>query len=146
MAIGKNILNVFPGISRYVDLMHEAPGADALVNAVSEYLASWSKQKIENLQKLDGGWGPFDKNGRPTRLRTVADATWIGDTVHRQLVALEEAGIAPNPELEELDLFFSIAKQVVEDRLAGRSREDSGAPRRGAYPQWAKGNTGKRQS
>jgi hypothetical protein len=145
MAIAKNVLNVFPDMNRYVRLMHAASGTDEFVTAVSAYLASWSKAKIENLQKVDGGWGPFDKNGQPTRLRTLADVAWIGDTVRRQMVALTQAGIAPNPELVELDLCLAIAKQVVEHRLAGRSREDSAAPRRGEYPHWVASETGKRQ-
>lgn len=145
MAIGKKILNVFPGMNRYVGLMHAAPGADAFVNAVSEYLASWPRQKIENLQRVDGGWGPFDENGRPTRLRTLADVVWIGDTVRRHFVALKEAGIAPNPELVELEQCLSVARQLAEDRLAGRSRADPGAPHWGAGPQQADSKTGKRQ-
>jgi hypothetical protein len=129
MAISENSLDSFPGINRYASLIDAASEAKDLVNAVSEYLASWPKEKIENLQRVDGGWGPFDKYGQPTRLRTVADVSWIGDTVRRQLVALKEAGIALNPELVELDLFFSIAKQVAEDRIPISSRKHSGAPR-----------------
>jgi len=134
MAVTENSPDSFPGIGRYVSLIHAASEPEDLVDAMSEYLASWSKHKIENLQRVDGGWGPFDKYGQSTRLRTMAHVTWIGDTVRRQLVALKDVGMAPNPELIELDVVFSIAKQVVEDRLAGRSREDFAAPRRGAYP------------
>jgi len=146
MAIAKNILEFFPGMNRYLGLMQAASGAEEFVDAVSDYLASWSKRKIENLQKVDGGWSPFDRNGQPTRFRTVADITWMGDTVRRQLVALKEAGIAPNPELVELDMFFSAAKQVVDHRLAVRSPEDSTASRRGANPERAEGGTRKRES
>jgi hypothetical protein len=145
MAIGKKILNVFPGMNRYVGLMHAAPGADAFVNAVSEYLASWPKDKIENLQRVDGGWGPFDENGRPTRLRTMADVVWIGDTVRRHFVALKEAGIAPNPELVELEQCLSVARQLAQDRLAGKSHADRGAPHWGAGPQQTDSKTGRRQ-
>jgi hypothetical protein len=131
MAINENSLDSFPDINRYLSLIDAASEVEDLVDAVSEYLASWPKEKIENLQRVDGGWGPFDKYGQPTRLRTVADVTWIGDTVRRQLVALMEAEIALNPELVELDLFFSIAKQVAEDRISISSRKHSGAPRWG---------------
>jgi len=135
MVIAKNIRAYFPRMNRYLGLMRAASDPGEFVNAVSEYLASWPKQKVEDLQKVDGGWGPFDKNMQPIPLGTVAGVTWIGDTVRRQLVALREAGVAPSPELIELDLFFFIAKQVAQNRLAARSREDSAAPRRGAYPQ-----------
>jgi hypothetical protein len=131
MAINENSLDSFPDINRYLSLLDAASEVEDLVDAVSEYLASWPKEKIENLQRVDGGWGPFDKYGQPTRLRTAADVSWIGDTVRRQLVALTDAGIALNPELVELDLFLSIAKQVAEDRIPISSRKHSGAPRWG---------------
>jgi hypothetical protein len=136
--INEETLESLPGMDRYLDLMHAASGVGEFVNAVGEYLASWSKPKIENLQKVDGGWGPFDRHGQPTRLRTVADVTRIGDALRRQLVALKEAGIALNPELLEVDLFFFAATQVAEDQMAVKSHGYGAAVRRGAYLQYAK--------
>jgi len=133
MVFANIIRDHFPSMNRYLGLMRAASGPEEYVNAVSEYLAGWPKQKVESLQKVDGGWGPFEKNMQPMRLCTVADVTWMGDAVRRQLVALKDAGVAPNPELVELDLFFYIAKRVAQDRLAARPREDSAAPRQGAY-------------
>jgi len=118
MVIPSNIRHHFPSINRYLGVMRTASNPEGFVNAVSEYLASWPKQKIKRLQRDDGGWGPFDVYGRSTQLRTVADVTRVGDAVRGQLVALKEIGVEPYPELVELDLFFFIAKQVAQDRRA----------------------------
>jgi hypothetical protein len=117
------------GFDRYVRLVNAASDAEELIHAVSEYLASWPEQRIEKLQTVDGGWGPFDKYGHLARLRTVADVTLIGENVCRQLVALKEVGVEPNPELVELDQFFSVAKQVAESHIAITSRKYTGNPR-----------------
>jgi len=138
MAISENSRDSIPGIDRYVRLINAASEAGEFINAAINYLASWPKQKIENLQRVDGGWGPFDKYGQLTRLRTVADVTSISEAVHSQLVALKEVGFEPNPELVELDQFFSVAKQVAEDRIAITSRKYSGNPHWSDYPQWTK--------
>jgi hypothetical protein len=146
MAIAENRLDSLLDINPYVSRLYAVGEAEDFVNALSEYLASWSKQKIENLQRLNGGWGPFNYDGQPARLRTVADVTWKGDMVRRQLVALKEAGFTPNPELVELDQFFSIAKQVAEDRVAISSRKYSGIPRWSDHPRRSKGQASSRDS
>ncbi len=136
MTITENTLDCLPGMNRYLSSMRAASGPEDIIDTMRKYLAGWSTHKIDNLQKIDGGWGPFDRNRQPTRLRTVADVLWIGDTVRRHRAALNEAGIAPNPELIELDLFCNVARRAVEDRVAARSRATSAAPRRGTYPLW----------
>lgn len=136
MANTENILDALPGMNRHMRSMRAASGAEEIVDAMRKYLAGWSTHKIDNLQKIDGGWGPFDRNRQPARLSTVGDVLWIGESVRRHRFALSEAGIAPNPELVELDLFCCVARQAVENRVAVRSRTLLAAPRGGAYPQW----------
>jgi hypothetical protein len=138
LVVTENALESLRDMNRYLGLLHAASGPGEFVNAVSEYLASWSKPKIENLQKVDGGWGPFANGLRPRPFRTVAAIVGIGDTVRRQLASLKEAGIALNPELLEVDLFFFAATQVAEDQMAVKSHGYGAAARRGAYPQYAK--------
>jgi hypothetical protein len=138
LVVTENALESLRDMDRYLGLLHAASGPGEFVNAVSEYLASWSKPKIENLRKVDGGWSPFANDVRPTPFRTVAAAIGIGDSVRRQLAALKEAGIALNPELLELDLFFFAATQVAEVQMAVKSLDYGTAARRGAYPQYAK--------
>lgn len=125
MARAENSLSRFPPIYPYVRRIYAASEADDLVDAVSEYLASWSNHKI---QRVDGGWGPVDRYGRSRRLRSVADINRIGERVRRQRVALEEVGIVPNPEFVELDLLLSIAKRVAGDRMAITSRKNAWSP------------------
>jgi len=134
MAITENILDFIPSIDRYVSLIRAATDAEDLVNAVREYLASWSERKIGNLQRIDGGWGPFDRYGQVVRLRTVADVSRIGETVRRQIVALKAVEIALNPEIVELDRFFSIAREVADERAAISARKYAATPGWGDRP------------
>ena len=122
MATTEYVLNSLTDMDRYVRLMAAAPGAEGIVNAVSGYLAGWSKDRIRNLQKVDGGWGPFDERLQPAPIHGLADVPRICDSVRKQCLALKEAGIAPTPELLELDLFLFFARQVVEDRGPVKSR------------------------
>ncbi|MGH9578403.1 MAG: hypothetical protein ACRD3R_13265, partial [Terriglobales bacterium] len=124
-------LTALTDMDRHVRLMTAATGPEGILNAVNDYLAGWSVDRIRNLQKIDGGWGPFDERQQPAQLCEVADVPRIGDSVRRQCVALKEAGIAPTPELLELDLFFFFARQVVEDHEEVRSRVHTAARRNG---------------
>ena len=135
----RTVLSGLTDMDPYVRLIAAATGPGEIVNAVNDYLAGWSEDQIRNLQKIDGGWGPFDERQRPARLCGVADVPRICDSLHRQCVALKEAGIAPTPELLELDLFLFFARQVVEDHEVVRSRVDTVARRNGDYRHFSYG-------
>lgn len=85
-----------------------------ILETVQEYLNSWSKEKIVNLQKIDGGWAPFDESQRPLRV-FCADAMYCNrDAIHRHCVALRDASMPPTPELMELEEFFYNACKLIE--------------------------------
>ena len=136
MATTEYVLDSLTDMDRYLRLMTADSGAAGIVNAVSAYLASWTNDRIRNLQKVDGGWAPFDEHQRPTPLHGVADIPRICDSVRAQCVALKKAGIGPTPEFLELDLFLFFARQMVEDHEAVRSRASPVLAHSNGYRHW----------
>ena len=117
------------GIGRCAELLTTATQAQradgAAVHAANLYLSSWSKLQIWNLQKIDGGWGPFDTAGRPELMHKAPDIARVSEAMHRQRLALNEAGIDPTPELIELEQFFGLlTRQVAEQARAARHHCD----------------------
>ena len=90
-------------------LLAGARGALDVVAAVRDYLAAWPPERVARVQRVDAGWAPFDQDRQPTAVYRATDVRRICDAVHGQCVALRDAGIAPTPELLELDLFFFLA-------------------------------------
>ena len=137
MGTTEYFLHSLTEMDRYVRLVAASTGAEGIVNVVSDYLAAWPKDWIESLQKVDGGWGPFDDDQQPVQIRTVADVSRICDSVSRQCSALKEARVAPNSELLELDLFFFFVRQVIEDHVPVKLRTYAAAPESGSYNHWS---------
>lgn len=122
MATTEYVLHSLTEMDRFVRLMAAATGTAGIVDAVSEYLAGWSKERILNLQKTDAGWAPFDDRQQPVPVYGVADVLQICHSVRSQCIALKESGIEPAPELLELDLFLFFARQIMDDRDPASSR------------------------
>ena len=95
--------------SRHASLLAGAGSAADVVSAVRDYLAAWPKARIATLQRSDGGWAPFDADLQPTPLYRPADLQRICDAVHGQCASLQGAGVAPAPELLELEAFLRLA-------------------------------------
>ncbi len=94
---------------RHVSLLAGAHSTSDVVTAVRNYLAAWPKARVAALQRIDGGWAPFDASLQPTPLYRPADLQRIRDAVHGQCASLQGAGVPPAPELLELDVFLSLA-------------------------------------
>jgi hypothetical protein len=94
---------------QYVGILAGARGASDVVAAVRDYLAAWPKERVASVQRVDGGWAPFDANQQPTPLYRSADVHKICDSVHGQCASLQGAGVAPSPELLELDMYLCLA-------------------------------------
>lgn len=94
---------------RYVEMLAGARGTAEVVATVREYLAAWPQARVANVQRVDGGWAPFDADQKPTPLYRSADVHKICDAVYGQRTSLMGAGIAPAPELVELDVFLRLA-------------------------------------
>ena len=122
MATTEYILHSLTEMDRFVRLMAAATGTAGVVDAVSEYLAGWSKERILNLQKFDAGWSPFDDRQQPVPMHGAADVLQICRSVRNQCIALKQSGIVPAPELLELDRFFFFARQIMEDCHPASSR------------------------
>jgi hypothetical protein len=124
MATTENVLANLSCVEPHLRALATAIRAQEIVGAVGGYLASWTPERIENLQKVDGGWGTFDNQQRPEAINGVADIVRISNVLARQCLALRDAGIEPTPELLELNLYFAFAKDAAETFLSSR---------RGAY-------------
>ncbi len=126
-----DVLVTLADVDRRIGLMASAQGTAGIVEAVRAYLAAWPKQRILAVQKVDGGWGPFDTQQQPVAVRGPDHIVSMSESVRRQVRALREAGMEPTPEFLELDLFFFLARQVVEGRrreqAAARKEDQSGA-------------------
>jgi hypothetical protein len=99
----------------YFGIMPNAIGTSAIVEAVQEYLAGLSKECISSLQKIDAGWAPFDADQRPLPITCTLDVRCIRDEIHCHCMSLSETGVAPTPDLVELDEFFLLATEMIEN-------------------------------
>ena len=122
MATVEYVLETLIDAERHLKLLTGATRVDEVIGAANSYLAGWSKDRIKNLQKIDGGWGPFDYQERPEPILRAGDFARISDELSRHCLALKEGGIEPTPDLLELDLFFALAKQAAEIFLPGTPR------------------------
>ena len=102
-------------IDRRIGLMAATGGTAGIVDAVREYLALWPRERILKVQEVDGGWGPFDARQQPVLVRGPDHIIVLGETLHRHRNALKESGFTPTTEFLEIELFFSLARQVVEN-------------------------------
>lgn len=114
MASAGYVFDAPTGLDYYFSLMAEAREPSSIIDAVHEYLASWSKARIANLQKIDAGWAPFDAGQQPLQIDSALGVRCVGDAIHKQCMALRDAGVALTPELVELDEFFFAAREMVE--------------------------------
>lgn len=114
MAGMENLPDTFTTAGHHAMLLSTATRVDELVWVMSSYLASWSRDRIERLHKIDGGWGPFEYFGRPRPIREVDGIKRVANAISRQCAALKEAGIDLNPEIRELEHFFGLATKAAD--------------------------------
>lgn len=103
-----------PESLRSLEIIAAAEAPAAVLRALQSYIDAWPRERIESLQKVDGGWAPFDWNQRPLRVNGIQDVRRIRDAIHSQSGYLREAGITLTPELTELDEFFCVAIEKAE--------------------------------
>ena len=94
---------------RFVDILAGARGASDVVAAVRDFLTAWPRERVAAMQRVDGGWAPFDADQQPTPPCRSADVRKICDSVHGQCASLQAAGVEPPAELLELDTYFCLA-------------------------------------
>jgi hypothetical protein len=89
-------------------------GISGILESVQDYLDSWPKERVAQLQKMDGGWGPFDARQRPMKISGAGAVQRTRDAIHRHCIALLEVGMPLTRELVELDEFFCAAGKLIE--------------------------------
>jgi hypothetical protein len=122
MATAEYVLQTLTHVEHHIELLTAATMPGEIVHAANSYLATWSKDRIENLQKIDGGWGPFDSEKRPEPIHGFGYIARISNVLSNHCRALKDAGIEPTPEILELDLYFALAKQIGDNFVASGSR------------------------
>jgi hypothetical protein len=137
MATTEYVLETLTDIRRHVKLLTAATRVPEILGATRNYLASWSRARVENLQMVDGGWGPFDYHQRPEPMHGVADIILKSNALSRHRSALKAAGIEATPEFLELDLYFALAKQAVESLTSVKPRPYMATPRRFDHRDWS---------
>jgi hypothetical protein len=137
MATDEHVLRSLSAVEHRIELLTAAARADDIVRAASDYLASWSSERIALLQKIDGGWGTFDSQGQPISIHDVEHVARISTLLSNHCIALKDAGIEPTPEILELDLYFAVAKQMAESFIASRARVRTGTSRSTGYRHWS---------
>jgi hypothetical protein len=105
-------------VLHYLELIAAAEVPTEVLSAVQGYLTAWPKERVGNLQRVDGGWAPFDQDQMPLHVNGAEDLKRIRDAVHRQCVALRQARVQLTPELIELDEVLFIATQLMESMKA----------------------------
>ena len=118
----------------YVESMASANGISRILQAVQEYLDSWPKARIADLQKIDGGWAPFDERQQPLQMFSGAAVHSIRNAIHAHCIALQEAGMEPSPELLELEEFLSVASKMIEGCGEAASQRRTQATRTPSIP------------
>lgn len=98
----------------FLELIAAAEAPAAVLSAVQEYLNAWPMERIANLQRVDGGWAPFDHDQTPSQVENVADLKRFRYAVRSQRVALQQARLQLTPEIMELDAILFIALQLTE--------------------------------
>lgn len=101
-------------MERYVRLMGIASSPTEIVSIVSDYLASWPKQRVLRLQATDAGWLPFDANAHPFPVASVDDVRRIWNSVRIRCRDLQASGRAIAPDLAQLDFFLFFVDESLE--------------------------------
>jgi hypothetical protein len=115
MAVAGYVLDTPSRMAYYLWFIAKADGPGAIVAAVRDYLASWPRERIRAIQKIDAGWAPFDAYQSPLPVNGALDLRCIRDAIHAHCIALREAGLALTPELLELDEFFFTATEMIDN-------------------------------
>jgi len=130
-----NTIGETPGtqpLLHFLELIAAAEAPAAVLSAVQEYLNAWPMERIANLQRVDGGWAPFDHDQTPSQVDDVADLRRFRDAVSSQCIALKQARLQLIPEITELDEILFIAVQLVESMKVPEFRARARPARRGS--------------
>ena len=129
-------------LDRFVALMARARKVSELIVAVRTYLCSWPAARVARVQTIDAGWAPFDEQQQPVAVVGPQDVRQICDDLRDQIMSLNASGVAPVPEILELELVFYLAQLLLDSlepdlpaaqaasRAARRETPDAGSKNR----------------
>ena len=116
----------------FLELIAAAEAPAGVLSAVQDYLNAWPKERVANLQRVDGGWAPFDQDQTPSQVENVADLKRFRYAVRSQCVALQQARLQLTPEIMELDEILFIALQLTESMKVPEFKTRAPAARNGS--------------
>lgn len=100
-------------VFHFLERVAAAGESFAVLKITQDYLLSWPKERVANLQLVDGGWAPFDRDQNPLPVNTLGHLDRFQEAVHRQCVALSQASMQLTPEIIELDEMLTIANRFA---------------------------------
>jgi len=112
---------------KFLELLASSETLNEVLQTVQNYLNAWDRERISDLQKVDGGWAPFDWSQAPLQITSIVRLQRFRDAVRRQCHALKQAGLQPTPEIIELDEFLFIAVQLADCMKTHPSKASSAA-------------------
>jgi hypothetical protein len=115
------------GVLRSLERIATAEDLAEVLQATQSYLKAWPSERVVRLQRIAGGWAPFDQDRRPAPINGVRDLQRVQNAVHRQCVRLRQSGFALNPELLELDEVLFVAAETAESLESRESKVRSRA-------------------
>lgn len=100
-------------VLHFLERIAAAEEAFAVLKAIQDYIRAWPKERVADLQRMDGGWAPFDREQNPLPVDTLGHLALFQEEVHRQCLALSQENMQVTPELLELDEMLTIANQFA---------------------------------
>lgn len=98
-----------PQVLEFLERIGAVETPYAVLNVVRDYLLAWPKERVANLQRIDGGWAPFDREQNPLPVNTLGHLVFFHERVHRQCLGLTIASLQATPEIMELDEVLATA-------------------------------------
>lgn len=112
-------------VFRFLERVAAAEDPFAVLTVTHDYLLAWPKERVEDLQRIDGGWAPFDRNQNPLPVNTLGHLDRFQEAIHRQCAALRQANLHLTHELIELDEILTIANRYAKAAGAPEFKERS---------------------
>jgi hypothetical protein len=116
MVTAESFMNSLTELDSYAGSIECASSAAQIVYAVRIYLGNWTRRRVLKLQQLVGGWAPFDVDQQPLPIASADDVHTIGEDLDAQRRRFEASGLAITQELFEIDAFFLLARNALEQQ------------------------------
>jgi len=106
-------LDPFTEMQRFATRLARMETIPSVLEVTRAYLANWTSERISAVKCEDEGSAPFDRFGQPFPLHTLTEVVAVSRALQVRCETLRAGGIAPTPNLVELDQFFLLASAVL---------------------------------